>query len=228
MEQSNRTSGALWYGVLACWAVATGILAWRFLPNLTPDFLGVAQVFLLACLSYFLLTGVFNVVVNVWSRFLHTPNPTRRVEGTPRVALLYCTYNDFEREAAETMRRQTHPVDVWILDDSTDPRAEEHLLAEYAEKNLDTIVAAYPYFVAKGIPGSEKLLLAALAHSADEYAIYRLDMASALLNCGNAELEQGVREWCEQQSGCEIKTGEAAIWGASRWGASSASSGGHP
>jgi len=123
MEQSNRTSGALWYGVLACWAVATGILAWRFLPNLTPDFLGVAQVFLLACLSYFLLTGVFNVVVNVWSRFLHTPNPTRRVEGTPRVALLYCTYNDFEREAAETMRRQTHPVDVWILDDSTDPRA---------------------------------------------------------------------------------------------------------
>jgi len=124
MEKESRTSGSAWGAILGIWGALTALLVWRFLPWFRPDASVVVPAFLFACLSYFVLTGVFNIVVNAISHGLPEPLPKGGVKGTPRVALFYCTFNDFDPEAADTMLRLTYrPVDLWILDDSTDPKA---------------------------------------------------------------------------------------------------------
>ena len=136
MVKESRRSGSVWAAIIGIWGALTALLAWRFLPWFRPDASVVVPVFLLACLSYFVLTGVFNIVVNTISHGLPEPPPKGGVNGTPRVALFYCTYNDFNRDAADTMLRLTYrPVDLWILDDSTDPetRAEADAFARDAQ-----------------------------------------------------------------------------------------------
>src|SRR3990170_8650722 len=106
MERNSvGSSGAMWYAILAAWGVGTALLAWRFAPFLTSFPSSLVLVFLLVCLSYFVLTGVFNIVVNAVSHGLPEPQPRGGMKGTPRVALFYCTYNDFDRDAADTMLR---------------------------------------------------------------------------------------------------------------------------
>jgi len=121
------SSGALWYGILVLWLIGTVLLAWRFLPDIAANPVPLLPIFLLACLSYFLLTGVFNVVVNVVSHRLRDPRPTA-VTARPSVAVFYCTYNDFERSAAETLLDLTYPnLAIWMLDDSTDPEHRQRV-----------------------------------------------------------------------------------------------------
>jgi len=50
-------------------------------------------------------------------------------------------------------------------------------------------VEIYEDFIAKGIPGTEGVLIAALNKSGN------LKMADDFLNCGNWGLEQAAREW---------------------------------
>src|SRR3990170_4266857 len=128
MERNRvRSSGAMWYAILAAWGVGTALLAWRFAPYLTTSPSSLVLVFLLVCLSYFVLTGVFNVVVNVTAHFLRDTAGRGGPLGRPRVAVLYCTYNDFDRESAGSLLDLTYEnLEVWVLDDSTRPevRAE--------------------------------------------------------------------------------------------------------
>ena len=128
MERNRvRSSGAMWYAILAAWGVGTALLAWRFAPYLTTSPSSFVLVFLLVCLSYFVLTGVFNVVVNATSHFLRDTAGRGGPLGRPRVAVLYCTYNDFDRGSAGSLLDLTYEnLEVWVLDDSTRPdvRAE--------------------------------------------------------------------------------------------------------
>ena len=123
----------MWSGILGTWGLATAVLAWRFLPYLP---ISPAYGFLLACLSFFLLSGVFNVAVNVVSHFLRDEDRTGEGPGTPPVAVLYCTCNDFDRSAADSLLRLTYPcLRIWILDDSTNPDARREVEA-FARETL--------------------------------------------------------------------------------------------
>ena len=123
MEQKRvRSSGAMWYAILAAWGVGTALLAWRFAPFMTSLPSSLVLTFLLVCLSYFVLTGVFNLVVNTTSHFLRDSPAAGGPSGRPRVAVLYCTYNDFDRESARSLLDLTYGnLEIWVLDDSTRP-----------------------------------------------------------------------------------------------------------
>src|SRR3972149_5557953 len=123
MERNSvGSSGAMWYAILAAWGVGTALLAWRFAPFLTSFPSSLVLVFLLVCLSYFVLTGVFNVVVNATSHVLRDLPTRGGPAGRPRVAVLYCTYHDFDRESARSLLDLTYTnLEIWVLDDSTRP-----------------------------------------------------------------------------------------------------------
>jgi len=124
-EGERAKSGALWIAIIGIWALATGVLIVRLLPDILRS---PAIAFLVACLSFFVLSGVFNLVVNVFSHFLRDrPAPADR-PGEPAVAVLYCTYNDFDRRAGESLLHLTYPnARVWILDDSRDARVRDEV-----------------------------------------------------------------------------------------------------
>jgi len=121
-RKRTGSSGAMWYAILAAWGSGTLLLAWRFAPHMGAFPGSAVLLFLLACLSYFVLTGVFNVVVNITSRVIKDPPAGTGPRGRPRVAILYCTYNDFDRESAATLLDLRYPaLEIWMLDDSTRP-----------------------------------------------------------------------------------------------------------
>src|SRR3972149_1321744 len=134
MERNGvRSSGAMWYAILAAWGVGTALPAWRVGPYLPSFPSSLVLVFLLVCLSYFVLTGVFNVVVNVTSHMLRAPPAGGGATGRPRVAVLYCTYDDFDRESAGSLLDLTYEnLEIWVLDDSTRPEARAELDASAA------------------------------------------------------------------------------------------------
>ena len=75
-EGKRETSGALWTAIIGIWGLATGVLIVRLLPDILRS---PATAFLVACLYFFVLSGVFNHVVNVASHFLKDePAPARR------------------------------------------------------------------------------------------------------------------------------------------------------
>src|SRR3990172_5917 len=124
-EGKRETSGALWTTISGIGALATGVLVVRLLPDILRS---PATAFLVACLSFFVLSGVFNLVVNVASHFLKDEAPPASRLGEPAVAVLYCTYNDFDRRAGESLLHLTYPnARVWILDDSRDARVRDEV-----------------------------------------------------------------------------------------------------
>ena len=124
-EGKRETSGALWTAIIGIWALATGVLVVRLLPDILRS---PATAFLVACLSFFVLSGVFNLVVNVASHFLKDEAPPASRPGDPAVAVFYCTYNDFDRRAGESLLRLTYPnARIWILDDSKDARVRDEV-----------------------------------------------------------------------------------------------------
>ena len=155
MERNRvRSSGAMWYAILAAWGVGTALLAWRFAPYLTTSPSSFVLVFLLVCLSYFVLTGVFNVVVNATSHFLRDTAGRGGPLGRPRVAVLYCTYNDFDRGSAGSLLDLTYEnLEVWVLDDSTRPdvRAEIDAFASIAPLGMFVDILRRPWFAVRAI-----------------------------------------------------------------------------
>lgn len=124
MNSDVKTSGVLWYCILAGWLLLSTIL-WIKAPYFLTFALPVLSAFILLCLTYFLLVGVFNIGINVYSRcFTSRSLPFKREYDIhePRVAIMYCTYNDFSPIGASSMLTLTYPmIDLWILDDSTNP-----------------------------------------------------------------------------------------------------------
>ncbi|MGC8777236.1 MAG: hypothetical protein ACP5Q4_00965 [Candidatus Caldatribacteriaceae bacterium] len=72
------------------------------------------------------------------------------------------------------------------------PQAEEALLSAFERKDLYPIAGAYRFFLKKGLPGSEKILLKVLQKFGDDA------MAQAFLNSGHPELEKEAREWTQR------------------------------
>jgi len=124
----EHRSGILWAAILASWVVATVLLASRLLAHAASATTIPLIVLVLLALSFFVLVGFFNIAVNVASRILREKPATQPPRGTPRVAVLYCTMNDFVLPSAETLLRLSYPrVDLWILDDSSEPRARDRV-----------------------------------------------------------------------------------------------------
>src|SRR3989337_2361992 len=124
-EGKRETSGALWTAIIGIWALATGVLVVRLLPDILRS---PATAFLVACLSFFVLSGVFNLVVNVASHFLKDEAPPASRPGDPAVAVFSCTYNDFDSRAGESLLGLTYPnARIWILDDSRDARVRDEV-----------------------------------------------------------------------------------------------------
>ncbi len=92
------------------------------------------------CLALFWFYGVYHAVFLVFS---YLPRPDRReraqalakeLPAWPRVAIIYTTYNDFNREAASTCLNQSYPnYRVFLLDVSTNPNMREQVDAFHEE-----------------------------------------------------------------------------------------------
>jgi hypothetical protein len=94
-----------------------------------------------------------------------------------------------------------------------DPRAVNVLLAALRERDLAVVAGAYSFFIERGEPGSEDVLIQALnAHGSGATAV-------AFLNCGNSALSKAAGEWAEAH-GYEVQqwygTAGHARWGSGR------------
>lgn len=68
----------------------------------------------------------------------HAPPALERLERRPRVAILYTTMNDVVPECVRAIR-QGYPCDVFILDDSSDPRKREVVDRLAAERGFRVV-----------------------------------------------------------------------------------------
>lgn len=90
-----------------------------------------------------------------------------------------------------------------------DDRANGPLLAALERSDLSVIKGAYQFFIQKGRPGSEALLIQALNASGTQ------GMAEDFLNCGNQQLQSEAEKWA-QANGYTITTGSnwtGPVWG---------------
>jgi HEAT repeat protein len=75
------------------------------------------------------------------------------------------------------------------------PKFEPFLLNALKGGDLKTIAACYDYYIRRGEPGSEPVLINALNRYADAYGNYDQGMAMCFLNCGNSQLKQATVMW---------------------------------
>jgi HEAT repeat protein len=83
-----------------------------------------------------------------------------------------------------------------IIGEIGDARSTQTLMAGLEEFNLDIIAGAYRFFIRKGKPGTEDVLIRALSPTAG----FDREIAEAFLNSGNSKLEKVAREWAESHS----------------------------
>jgi len=75
------------------------------------------------------------------------------------------------------------------LADINDPRAAEFLNEAMTRKSLEIISAAYPYYIRKGLPGTEDILVEALKECS-----YNKKMVLDFAGCRNEKLKQAADE----------------------------------
>jgi HEAT repeat protein len=124
--------------------------------------------------------------------------------GEPAVEPLIAVLKDSDPNA----RRNA----AYALGEIDDPRAVSTLLEAWKERDFTVIVGADSFFIKRGEPGSEDVLIEALDEFGDRA------MAHDLLSCGNAKLEGAVRVWA-QKHGYQIITmpfGRSTQWGSKR------------
>jgi HEAT repeat protein len=90
----------------------------------------------------------------------------------------------------------------WIKD----PRAASALQQAFEKRDTEVIVGAYAYFIGRGEPGSEDVLIEALNKSGD------LSMDKAFRECGNERLEQASRTWVPR-TGNQRRGTYGGVWG---------------
>jgi len=83
-------------------------------------------------------------------------------------------------------------------------------LTALKKPDLSVVAGACRFFIGRGEPGSEKVLIEAL----DEYGTK--EMAQALLNCGNPELKAAAQKWTSAKGYYTIP--ELRRFGPVRWG----------
>ena len=99
------------------------------------------------------------------------------------------------------------------------PKASKYLDEAMRDGDLAVIAGACQYFVAKGEPGTEDVLLRALRHSPHP----NVKMEECLRRCGNAKLRKGVEaipeQWSVASQGSGVTEGELKAlpkWGEKR------------
>jgi HEAT repeat protein len=78
------------------------------------------------------------------------------------------------------------------LGEIKDVRAVNVLLTFLKDKRLDIIADAYAFFIRRGIPGTEDILIETLNKFGDP------GMAEDFLNCGNSKLEEAAYLWANK------------------------------
>jgi len=98
------------------------------------------------------------------------------------------------------------------LGEINDARAVEALIAALKDGNTNIIAGAYRFFIRKGIPGTENVLIRVLNSYGDK------EMALDFLNCGNSKLEQPARTWARRNDYIITTSSENAKADHPRWG----------
>jgi HEAT repeat protein len=94
------------------------------------------------------------------------------------------------------------------LADINDPKATEFLDEAMIKKNLEIISGAYPYYIRKGVPGTEDVLVETL-----KKCFYNRKMVLDFAFCGNEKLKQAADEIAKKR-GYTI----ASDWSGPKWG----------
>ena len=94
------------------------------------------------------------------------------------------------------------------LADINDPKASEFLDEAMMKKNLEIISGAYPYYIRRGVPGCEDILVEALKE-----CFYNKKMVSDFACCGNEKLKQAADEITKKR-GYTIPSD----WSGPKWG----------
>lgn len=100
---------------------------------------------------------------------------------------------------------------------SVDPGLTQFLVDALNNRDIETVASAYPFYIRKGIPGSEPVLIEALNAHGSQW------MAQMYLNSGNGQLEAAANTWASN-NGFWISTSYAygtSGSSASQWGSSS-------
>lgn len=96
----------------------------------------------------------------------------------------------------------------WVLGFGFWGEDEARLLRGLERRDLDIVAGGYPFFIRKGIPASEALLIQSLEHSGGNW------MAHCFIASGNPRLEQAARDYYGKHNIGSIEgDGETARWG---------------
>lgn len=159
------------------------------------------------CILFFLPTVAYSQsavidVVNTLIQQLQDEDPAARGRAASQLEEIVVLYpeeikNSNTVEALIMLTRNdkhihTRQLAAGILGEIGDARSIETLMTGINEFDLDIVRGAYRFFIRKGEPGTENVLISALfTGSFDE------QMAKAFINSGNSQLQKVVREWAE-------------------------------
>lgn len=110
-------SSKFWSLVIVAWLSAVSASAGIITPKDLPVFV---------FLAIFWLYGIFNTGVVIFSHFVKPMRPSKLNPHMPKVAILYCCYNDFnERSLQSILDLSYRNREIYILDDSTDKKVRK-------------------------------------------------------------------------------------------------------
>jgi hypothetical protein len=98
---------------------------------------------------------------------------------------------------------------AFVLGEIGDARAVNALSEAFRNRDVEVIVGAHNFFIERGEPGSEDVLIRTLEESGIEY------MADDFLSSGNAKLEEAAHAWGET-SGHVLRGSGRVVWGSAR------------
>lgn len=124
--------------------------------------------------------------------------------GTPAVEPIIVALNS---SYSETRRENA----AYALSKIKDARAVEVLFAAFKEQKLSVVVGAYQFFIYRGMPNSEDVLIKAL----NKYGYS--GMAEDFINSGNGKLVQAGHEWARKHGAIVFSVPESGdkrpTWG---------------
>lgn len=98
---------------------------------------------------------------------------------------------------------------------SVDPGLTQFLVDALDNRDIETVASAYPFYIRKGIPGSEPVLIEALNAHGSKW------MAEKYLNSGNGQLEAAANTWASNNGFWISPSYGTSGSSASQWGNSS-------
>ncbi|MFC1992130.1 glycosyltransferase family 2 protein, partial [Chloroflexota bacterium] len=144
----TRKSPTLYLVMMGLWLlIMAGSVPnfWRTFIELDSILAQVLFVPFAVCLALFWFYGVYHLVFLVFSYVgrldlgARTQALAKEIPSPPRVAVIYTTLNDFNREAAATLLKQDYPdYHVFLLDVSTNPDFQAQVDAFHKENASNT------------------------------------------------------------------------------------------